>query len=143
MEGAEVGLERLYKAVTIGRTLSTAQTIGFTNFANGLECISPVKLSGGRDSSGDLQINWKRRTRVGGSWRDFVDVPLGETSESYSVKVYDGTDIVRTIDVTTNLASYTAAQQTTDFGSPQASVDVVVYQNSATNGPGFTISGSI
>jgi len=143
MEGAEIGLERLYKAVTTGRTLSTAQTISFANFANGLECISPVKLSGGRDSSGNLQINWKRRTRVGGSWRDFVDAPLGETSESYSVKVYDGTDIVRTIDVTTNLASYTAAQQTTDFGSPQSSVDVVVYQNSATNGPGFTISGSI
>ena len=143
MESSEVGTERLYKAITIGKTFESAPNISFTNTANSLECYSPVKLAGGRDTAGNIRVSWFRRTRVNGAWRDFVDSPVGETTESYTVEVYDGSTLVRSINSTTTNATYTAAQQTTDFGSPQASVDVVVYQNSATNGPGFTISGSI
>jgi hypothetical protein len=140
---SETGLQRAYKAVTVGKTLDSAATLSFTNTDNCLECYSPVKLAGGRDSAGNLRISWVRRTRIGGFWRNFVDVPVGEESESYSVEIYDSGTLVRTINSTTTNATYSAADQTTDFGAPQSSVDVVVYQNSATNGPGFTISGSV
>jgi hypothetical protein len=66
-----------------------------------------------------------------------VDVSLGETDETYDIDVLNGSIVVRTINATTNAATYSAAQQTTDFGSPQSSVTVKVYQRSALVGRGF------
>jgi hypothetical protein len=142
-DSSETGVQRSYRAVSIGKTLDSAPNLSFTNTDNCLECYSPVKLAGGRDSAGNLRISWVRRTRIAGGWRNFSDVPVGEESESYSVEIYDNGTLVRTINSTTTNATYSAADQTTDFGAPQSSVDVVVYQNSATNGAGFTISGSV
>jgi hypothetical protein len=143
MDTAEIGVERVYKAVTIGNTLGSAPTITFANTAKGLECYSPVQLTGGRDAAGNLKINWVRRTRIAGSWRDLVDVPVSEESESYTIEIYNGSSLVRTLSASTPTVTYTEAQQSTDFGSAQASVSVVVYQNSAVVGGGFTVSGSI
>jgi hypothetical protein len=143
MDSSEVGLERLYKAVTLGKTIDSAITIPFTNTANGLECYSPVKLSGGRDTAGNIQINWVRRTRVNGAWRDLVDVPVAEETQEYTIKIYDGSTLVRTLTSTTPTVTYTDTDQVTDFGSTQSSVLVKVYQNSATNGIGYEVSGSV
>ncbi len=44
------------------------------------------------------------------------------------VKIYDGDDLVRTITASTPTATYTAAQQTTDFGSNQTSISATVQQ---------------
>ena len=143
MDSSEIGVERLYKAVTLRDTLNNSPTIRFSNAAKGLEPYSPVKLAGGRDAAGNLRISWVRRTRVAGGWRDLLDVPVGEESESYTIEIYNGSSIVRTLSATTPTVTYTAAQQVADFGSAQASVSVVVYQNSAVVGGGFTVSGSI
>lgn len=146
MSTAEIGLERLYKAVTIGDSLAGAKTIKFTNTAIGLECLSGVHLGGGRDASQNLTINWVRRTRIGGEWRDYVDASLGEASESYEVEIWNSafTTLKRTITgLTSPTASYTSAQQVTDFGSNQSTVYVRVYQLSATVGRGFALQGSI
>ena len=49
----------------------------------------------------------------------------------------DGSDVVRTIaGLTSPSATYTAAEQTADFGSAQSSVTVRVYQVSALVGRG-------
>ncbi|WP_156796395.1 hypothetical protein [Brevundimonas sp. BAL3] len=48
----------------------------------------------------------------------------------------NGATVVRTLSVTTPTAIYTAAQQTADFGAPQASIAVRIYQMSATVGRG-------
>jgi hypothetical protein len=63
-------------------------------------------------------------------------VPLNEESERYDVDILDGADVVRTISITAPAATYTAAQQTADFGSPQSSIAVRVYQLSAIVGRG-------
>ena len=77
------------------------------------------------------------RTRIGGDWRDNVDVPLAEESERYEVEIYSGMTLKRTITgLTTPSTIYTAAQQVTDFGSTQSSVSVKVYQLSAAVGRG-------
>lgn len=102
--------------------------------------LSPVQITGTRDGSGNLTIDWLRRTRIGGAndWNDAVtDVPLSEDSEEYSVDIYNGSSVVRTINVTSETASYTAAEQTTDFGSAQAAVSIAVYQISGEVGRGF------
>ncbi|EDX78910.1 hypothetical protein BBAL3_67 [Brevundimonas sp. BAL3] len=52
------------------------------------------------------------------------------------MEVMNGATVVRTLSVTTPTAIYTAAQQTADFGAPQASIAVRIYQMSATVGRG-------
>jgi len=102
-----------------------------------LKPLSPVHIAGSRDGSDNLTITWIRRTRVNQEWRDQVDVPLGEETEAYEVDILNGASVVRTITAAAQTAPYSAANQTTDFGSPQAAVVVNIYQMSELVGRGF------
>lgn len=133
-----IGLSRDYKPVTVGATLGStpAQAFAYTGVA--LKPYAPVHIAGERDGSGNLTLAWIRRTRIGGEWRDNVDVPLHEESEAYEVDILDGTDVVRTLSgLTSAQASYSAALQVADFGSAQSNVSVKVYQLSAIVGRGY------
>jgi len=143
---AEIGLARIYRAITIGAAFSSGVDIPFTNTAQGLECLSPVQLGGGRDAAGNLTLTWVRRTRVGGEWRDLVDASLGEATESYSIDICDDDSYATVVRVLTSLiptVAYSAADQVTDFGSAQATVYAVVYQISATMSRGAPLQGAI
>ena len=87
-------------------------------------------------SGGDLAISWVRRTRTGGDSWESIDVPLGEDEERYEIDILDGSTVVRTLTATIPAVTYTAAQQTTDFGAPQPSVSLHITQLSATHGRG-------
>jgi hypothetical protein len=128
---AELNVTRLYKAVTLGSTLATATAVEFANTGVAVRPYSPVQIGGGFNVSGDCVISWVRRTRIGGEWVSYVDVPLSESSELYTVEIWDSTytTIKRTISgLTSATTTYTAAQQTTDFGSPQTNVYAKIYQ---------------
>jgi len=144
---ADIGQTRLYKPVTAGRTLASTTAQAFTNSGNGLKPYPCTHLGGGRNAAGDATLNWSRRSRIDGSWRDSVDVPLGEASEAYEVEIYsDGTytTLKRTITgITAQTTTYSAADQTTDFGSPQATIYFKVFQMSAAVGRGHAASGSV
>lgn len=143
---SEYDLARHYRGASIGGFLDEATTMSFTNTAVQAIPYAPVHLGGGRNAAGDLTLNWIRRTRLSGAWNNYADVPLGETSEAYVVEVYNNSayaSIVRTITgITSATTSYTAAQQTTDFGSTQATVYWKVYQVSATVGNGYEARGA-
>ena len=75
-------------------------------------------------------------------------MPLGEETEDYEIDILNGSTVVRTISTTASAggsqvnaasrtASYSAADQVTDFGSPPASLSIVAYQMSALVGRGF------
>jgi hypothetical protein len=119
----------------------------FTNQGTGLRPLSPVQLGGGRDASNNAQLIAVRRTRVGGEWRDYVDVPLAETTEAYEVDICDDdtyTTVVRTISgLTTPLATYSAANQTSDGLTPGNPIYFVFYQLSELVGRGFPGYGVI
>jgi hypothetical protein len=70
-------------------------------------------------------------------------VPLAETSEAYEVEILNGEEVVRTLAATTPSALYTAAQQTSDFGSTQPSITVRVFQLSEAVGRGFPAEASL
>lgn len=144
---ASIGVARLYKGATFGQTLVETPAQEFTLAAVGLKPLSPVRLGGGRDASGNLTITWVRRSRVSAEWRDYVDTPIGEATESYEVDIYDAAFTEppkRTITgLSSPTATYSAANQTTDFGSPQATVYARVYQISAAVARGFALQGSI
>ena len=65
-----------------------------------------------------------------------VDVPLAEETERYELDILDSGDVVRTLSSTTPSLTYTAAEQTADFGAPQSSLSLRVYQLSSVFGRG-------
>ncbi len=81
---------------------------------NGLRPYAPCHLTWQRNSGLDIQISWIRRTRVGGdSWETF-EVPLGESSERYVIRVMNGSTVVREEIVSNPNWIYSNADQTLD-----------------------------
>lgn len=136
---SEKGKERSYRASSIGEDPERAVTIRFTNNAVGLKPLSAVHITATRDSLDDIDIDWKRRSRIGKAYLQNVVLPIGEDTEAYEIDILDGVgDVVRTIKpLTTTFANYSASQQITDFGSVQSSVDIEIFQISAQVGRGF------
>lgn len=132
-----------YKPVTIGRSLQGTDALTFTNTGTIQKPLAPSQVGGGRNVAFDLIVNWNRNTRYTNVMQDYVDAPLGEASESYSIDIYNGSTVVRTITATTNTATYTVAQQVTDFGSAQSSITLKVYQVSAAIGRGYGTQATI
>ncbi len=144
---ADIGASRLYRAITAGRDFSTDADRAMTYGGVNLKPLSPVYLNGARDpGTADWSIEWIRRTRVGGEWRDGVDAELGEASEAYDIEIYaDGsyTSVKRTITAAAPSCAYSSADQVTDFGSNQGTLYIRVYQRSATVGRGYPLTTSI
>lgn len=138
---------RYYKPVTVGQALSAATPQAFVEQEVGLMPLAPVDARAARDG-GDIALTWARRTRlqvrmIGPAG---ILVPLGEESEAYSIDVYDDdtfTTVVRTLASSTPAVAYSAAQQTTDFGSPQAEVSFAIHQTSAAVGRGFALRATL
>ena len=100
-------------------------------------------VAGARDVSDNLTINWVRRSRGIVRILDSAPLPLYDTTEAYEVDVMNGGSVVRTISVTSPTASYSAAEQTTDFGSTQSSLTVKIYQLSTQYGRGYVKDATI
>lgn len=142
-----INQSRLYRAITYGRTLETDGNLEHTYKAIAFIPYAPVHFTGSRDTvTGDWSLSWIRRTRIGGDWRDKVDVELGESTEAYEVDIYGSvsyTTVLRTIAIQTATCVYSAAQQTTDFGGPQTTLYVKIYQMSSTIGRGHPLVATI
>lgn len=132
---------KYYKAATFGSFLDEAESQSVTNTGVSLKPFSPTNVAGSRDGSNNLTITWKRRSRYIAP--TFRDLPLFEESESYEVDVMSGSTVLRTISVTAQTASYTAAQQTADGLTPGNPVTVRVYQLSAIVGRGYQREATI
>lgn len=128
---------RLFKPVSVltNEVDTTAQA--FTNNGVGKAPKSPVHVEGVRDVSNNLSLSWVRRTRLQVPGLGLGPVPLGELTEAYSIDIYSGASVVRTITATTPAASYTAAEQTADGLTPGNPVTLRVYQLSDVRGRGF------
>ncbi len=146
LETTEIGLSRLYKSPAFGQTISAVSPTSFTCNAVGLEPYSPVQLTGSRDGSDNITMNWIRRTRLSWDSLDAREAPLGETTEAYEVEVWDSsyTTLKRTITgITSPTTTYSAANQTTDFGSVQNPVYLKVFQLSSVVGRGYELRGTV
>lgn len=110
---ADQGVPRFYKAVTRGRNIDTAETMEFAPDLVSLKPIAPANQRAILLPNGDILLRWVRRTRYETNILRGI-VPLGEASEAYTVEVYDGEALLRTINATTTEAAYTASQQAAD-----------------------------
>jgi len=133
----------IYKALSNGYTLADTTPESFTNTGVRVKPLAGVQLGGGRDSSGDLYLEWIPRTRYTAYWLDSVNAPIGETTEEYEVVIMNGSTEVRSITCTSPAATYTAAMLASDFGSPTpASITVNIYQISQEAGRGYVLTGT-
>lgn len=137
---SDVGKDHLYKLVSVGSSLDETSAENFLYTGTILKPFSPVHAAGRRDGAGNLDIQWIRRSRVGGEWQDNTDVPLGEVYEKYDLEILDQGSVVRGVSTTSPDYIYTAAEQTQDFGSVQASLEVKLYQVSDSVGRGWPLS---
>lgn len=120
----EIGIPVSYEAVTLAQSISSGVVQLFTNTGNALKCYSPVQLGGGTDPSGNVTINWVRRTRIGARFMAPADVPLSEAFEQYVVQIMDSTytSVARILIVTSPTCAYSSANQVTDFGAQQKTI---------------------
>jgi hypothetical protein len=141
-EPLDLNTQRLYKAPINGQALADITPIAFTSTGRSLKPYAPCHLRAVRDASGNLTITWVRRNRVYGELLDYQDVAFSETTESYRVNVQsDG--LTKTFIVSTPNLYFSAAEQTSFFGSVPGSVDIDVSQFSSVVGFGFSVGLSV
>ncbi len=100
----------------------------------GLRPYAPVHLRAKREGA-DRAVSWIRRTRVDGDSWEGVEVPLGEATEAYLLRVRDGAGVVRREENPTAPSfTYSAAMQAADGVSAPYQIEVA--QMSERFGPG-------
>jgi hypothetical protein len=81
------------------------------------------------DGEGGLAINWTRRSRIGWTWRDGVETPLGEEVERYGIAVMAGDVTIRTVETVGPAWTYDAAMIAADAGfAPGEGRHLVLWQ---------------
>lgn len=100
----------------------------------GLRPYSPAHLRGVRKQGGAVDVSWIRRTRIDGDRWDTPEVPLGEESESYILRILKDGKVLREAVLTTPHWRYEAAAQSAD--GTESGFEVHVAQVSAKFGAG-------
>jgi hypothetical protein len=124
------------RAVPFGGDIDDVSSLPMVLEGQSMKPFSPCQITSSRDGSDNLTISWHRRSRAitrlyGGP------KPLIDSNETYEIDVYDGVNVVRTIEVSAATeASYTAAEQTADGLTPGDPVDIIIYQTNTSVGRG-------
>ncbi len=109
------GLERTWRVGPARRAVDdasyTEETVAFQGI--GLRPYSPVHLRAPRQGSA-REVTWIRRSRIDADSWDGTDVPLGEASEQYILRVVDAGSIRREEILTTSAFTYTDAMRASD-----------------------------
>jgi GTA TIM-barrel-like domain/Putative phage tail protein len=84
----------------------------------------PVAHLVAKPAGGGIDVAWIRRTRIDGDDWDGAEVPLGEDSESYAVRVRLGTVVVRMATAAGRSWTYTAAMRASDGATGSCQIDV-------------------
>lgn len=101
----------------------------------GLRPYAPAHLRAVRRASGVTDVSWVRRTRIDGdSWQS-VEVPLGEASEFYLLRVLQDGAVKREVNLSVPQWSYSAAQKASD--GVTGAYEIHVAQMSDSFGPGL------
>ncbi len=136
MATTEMGQLSYYKAIPTGGDWDDAAQTSLKYNAASLRCFSPVHVKGIRDGSSNLTLSWVMRARWNGEWLDSIDISNYEATEAYEIDILNGDTVVHTLSATTTSATYSAADQTIDFGEAQSVLSIAIYQINSTIGRG-------
>ena len=141
---SDIGQQDTFQALSIMATNPSQVGFTFTDTGNSCRPYTVKVYRKFRNDDGDVTSAWWPRVRQNGQWLSGADVviPAKDTPETYSIDVLasDKVTVKATYSVSGALGAswtYTAAMQTTDYGSPQAQVYLAIYQISTVVGRGF------
>jgi hypothetical protein len=127
---------RYFKAVSRGQTLAQVAPTAITIAGISQRPYRPKNLRATRDAVGNITITWQRRDRRG---ELIENPPLSEDFEQYVVQILSGTfpqTVVRSQTVNSSSYSYSATDQTADFGRTLLSIILQIAQVSSSYGQG-------
>ena len=131
MDVSAINLTRLWRVVTKGRTLDTAEDVALAYGGVNLKPLSPVYLNGNRHpATGDWSLDWIYRTRTPVEPFSGVAAPTGETALTYDVEYWDSsyTTLKRTQSgLTSATTTYSSADQVTDFSSQRETLYLKIH----------------
>ena len=78
---------------------------------NGLRPYSPVHLTQSGALGGEVALNWIRRTRIEGDSWDLAEVPIGEETERYRIRVLRGLTLLGEYTVSDTGWTYSVSDQ--------------------------------
>jgi len=136
------GLQRFYRfgPADLGYDAanSVLQTAAFNGI--GLRPYAVAHLTARQAAGGDIALQWVRRTRIDGDNWQSIEVPLGEDSEAYLVRVLQGTSLKREVTVSAASWTYTTAQQAADAITGPISISVAQLSQRFGAGPARTVT---
>ena len=141
LPGASRGLARHYRIGSAARSYDDPSFVHRVEAFSGvgLRPYSPCHLRAAQGAGG-WAFRWMRRTRIeGDSWQGY-EVPLGETTELYLVRVLQGTVIKREVTVTVPNWTYPTALQAADGVSGIFTLEVAQVSDVYGPGPAARIS---
>lgn len=98
------------------------QALAFAGIGYRPYSVAHLRASGAL--GGPVALSWIRRTRIDGDPWTESEVPLGEDSERYLVRVRQGAAVLRQTEVSSQAWTYSAADQALDGVSAGASLEV-------------------
>lgn len=90
-----------------------------------------------------VAIAFTRRGRIDADAWEPLDIPLGEECEAYEIVVALPGGAQRSLSVTSPSALYAASDELADFGAPQTSLVVQIFQIGARVGRGFPLVATL
>lgn len=145
-EVADIGLERSFRGVTLGRSLSSASTVAFTNECRRFNPWAPASLRVARDGSGNATITLQPRTRLLGRYGGSGgSVLTASDADDFEIDVYaDDTyaAVLRTLSGVQAGIAYSAAQQASDGLTPGDLLYLRAHQVSTTVGRGYALEAA-
>jgi hypothetical protein len=129
------GLARYYRVGVASRGFDDSSVTLRTEAFDGIG-LRPYPISHLRysDQAGDIHLSWKRRTRIDGDTWQSAEVPLGEETEVYQIRVIQASAIVAEYAANQPQFVYTAGMRVLD--GLTGAFEVEVAQLSASFGPG-------
>lgn len=138
-------LSKFYKAVGFGGSLAAAVAESHRILGAAEKPYAVVNVDG-EISGGDTIISFDYRSRLS-AWEMFNPLPdCGEATLAFEMDILDAdspTGVLSTLTSNTNQFTYTAAQKTSDWGSPPPSAVARLYMMSATVGRGHVAEVTI
>ncbi len=130
-----------FKVVTRGSSLDKVDAVDVNIQSNNLRAWTvenPKILKVGSD----YQLSFGERVRYDNLLKDYAELTHDADWAGFGIAIFesDGVTLKKTYTTTSEFWTYTAAMQTTDFGSLQASIKTQVVQMSQTGVPGYPIS---
>ncbi|BDV33340.1 baseplate multidomain protein megatron [Methylocystis iwaonis] len=140
---SDIGAPITYAVGPADRDMADPLYVRATVTATGkaLRPYAPTQVRATRTPAG-IVIDFKRRSRIDSDAWEAVDIPLSEANEAYEAEIVLPTG-VRRLSATAPSIVYPTAQELADFGAPQSTLTLSLYQMSATVGRGFPFIGAL